>query len=100
MQQLIDRGIRPGLGVGDERLTPGDIFAQMRQRVKVARGPSAQVERIEVGDGGWAYGSSSQSEAAARAGGKVYHVRMSGALSTTMHDRKDAMVQLVTRMVD
>ena len=30
MQALIDRGIRPGLGVGDERLAPGDLFAQMR----------------------------------------------------------------------
>jgi cytosine/adenosine deaminase-related metal-dependent hydrolase len=35
MQQLIDRGIRPGLGVGDERLTPGDIFAQMRAAISV-----------------------------------------------------------------
>jgi cytosine/adenosine deaminase-related metal-dependent hydrolase len=35
MQQLIDRGIRPGLGVGDERLTPGDIFAQMRAVISV-----------------------------------------------------------------
>jgi cytosine/adenosine deaminase-related metal-dependent hydrolase len=30
MQQLIDRGIRPGLGVGDPSLAPGDVFAQMR----------------------------------------------------------------------
>lgn len=30
MQELIDRGIRPGLGVDSERLAPGDIFAQMR----------------------------------------------------------------------
>jgi 5-methylthioadenosine/S-adenosylhomocysteine deaminase len=30
IQQLIDRGIRPGLGVGVEGLAPGDVFAQMR----------------------------------------------------------------------
>jgi 5-methylthioadenosine/S-adenosylhomocysteine deaminase len=30
IQQLIDRGIRPGLGVDGERVSPGDIFAQMR----------------------------------------------------------------------
>jgi cytosine/adenosine deaminase-related metal-dependent hydrolase len=30
IQQLIDRGIRPGLGVDSDRVTPGDIFAQMR----------------------------------------------------------------------
>lgn len=30
MQGLVDRGIRPGLGVDSERVAPGDIFAQMR----------------------------------------------------------------------
>lgn len=30
MQELIDRDIRPGLGVDSERLASGDIFAQMR----------------------------------------------------------------------
>jgi 5-methylthioadenosine/S-adenosylhomocysteine deaminase len=30
LQPLIDRGVRPGLGVGDERTSPGDLFAQMR----------------------------------------------------------------------
>ncbi len=40
MQQLIDRGIRPGLGVGDERLTPGDIFAQMRAAISVQHATS------------------------------------------------------------
>jgi len=35
VQQLVDRGIRPGLGVGDEQVTPGDIFAQMRAVISV-----------------------------------------------------------------
>ncbi len=30
VQGLIDRGIRPGLGVDREHLAPGDVFAQMR----------------------------------------------------------------------
>ncbi len=30
LQGLIDRGIRPGLGVGSAREAPGDLFAQMR----------------------------------------------------------------------
>lgn len=30
IQMLIDRGVRPGLGVDDERVAPGDMFAQMR----------------------------------------------------------------------
>lgn len=35
IQKLIDRGIRPGLGVDDERLAPGDIFAQMRSTIAI-----------------------------------------------------------------
>lgn len=30
LQRLIDRKIRPGLGVDGERITPGDMFAQIR----------------------------------------------------------------------
>ena len=30
LQGLIDRGIRPGLGIGSETEAPGDVFAQMR----------------------------------------------------------------------
>ncbi len=35
IQQLIDRGVRPGLGVDDERVAPGDMFAQMRATISV-----------------------------------------------------------------
>jgi 5-methylthioadenosine/S-adenosylhomocysteine deaminase len=35
IQPLIDRDIRPGLGVEDERLTPGDLFAQMRATISL-----------------------------------------------------------------
>jgi 5-methylthioadenosine/S-adenosylhomocysteine deaminase len=35
IQQLIDRGIRPGLGVDDERVSPGDQFAQMRATISL-----------------------------------------------------------------
>jgi hypothetical protein len=77
-----------------------ELFATLRQRVKIARGQSAEAEPLDVGDGGWAYGAGSQSEAAARRGGKVYHARMIYSLSTTIPDRKDAMVQLVTRMME
>jgi 5-methylthioadenosine/S-adenosylhomocysteine deaminase len=33
IQQLVDRRLRPGLGVGDERVAPGDMFAQMRATI-------------------------------------------------------------------
>ncbi|MDP9494627.1 MAG: amidohydrolase family protein [Actinomycetota bacterium] len=35
MQELLDRGIRPGLGVGSELASPGDLFAQMRAVISV-----------------------------------------------------------------
>lgn len=35
VQALMDAGIHPGLGVGDERLAPGDMFAQMRALISV-----------------------------------------------------------------
>jgi 5-methylthioadenosine/S-adenosylhomocysteine deaminase len=35
IQRLIDHGIRPGLGIGDERMAPGDLFAQMRATISV-----------------------------------------------------------------
>ena len=33
IQRLIDRDIRPGLGVDHERMSPGDLFAQMRATI-------------------------------------------------------------------
>ena len=35
IQRLIDRDIRPGLGIDDERVTPGDMFAQMRATISL-----------------------------------------------------------------
>jgi cytosine/adenosine deaminase-related metal-dependent hydrolase len=35
IQGLIDEGIRPGLGVDDERVAPGDMFAQMRATISL-----------------------------------------------------------------
>jgi cytosine/adenosine deaminase-related metal-dependent hydrolase len=35
IQQLIDHGIRPGLGVDDQRVAPGDMFAQMRAAISL-----------------------------------------------------------------
>ena len=35
IQQLIDADIRPGLGIDTERITPGDMFAQMRAAISM-----------------------------------------------------------------
>jgi 5-methylthioadenosine/S-adenosylhomocysteine deaminase len=35
IQQLLDRNLRPGLGIDDERVAPGDMFAQMRATISL-----------------------------------------------------------------
>jgi cytosine/adenosine deaminase-related metal-dependent hydrolase len=35
IQLLIDRDVRPGLGIDEERVTPGDMFAQMRETISL-----------------------------------------------------------------
>jgi cytosine/adenosine deaminase-related metal-dependent hydrolase len=35
LQELIDHDIRPGLGIDDERVAPGDMFAQMRATISL-----------------------------------------------------------------
>jgi cytosine/adenosine deaminase-related metal-dependent hydrolase len=35
IQHLIDRDVRPGLAVDDERVAPGDLFAQMRAAISM-----------------------------------------------------------------
>ncbi|HEX6330273.1 MAG TPA: amidohydrolase family protein [Actinomycetota bacterium] len=35
IQPLVDRDIRPGLGIDDERVSPGDLFAQMRATISM-----------------------------------------------------------------
>jgi 5-methylthioadenosine/S-adenosylhomocysteine deaminase len=35
IQKLVDRGIRPGLGVDTELMAPGDVFAQMRAAISL-----------------------------------------------------------------
>ena len=76
------------------------VFEAIQSGAKITMGQSAQADPIEVGERGWAFGSGSRSEAAARAGGKVYHARMQNPLNTSIPDRRDAMVRLVARMME
>jgi cytosine/adenosine deaminase-related metal-dependent hydrolase len=50
IQTLIDRGIRPGLGVGEGWLAPGDVFAQMRAVISVQH--ATLFDRKLAGKGG------------------------------------------------
>ncbi len=70
------------------------IFAQMQQTVKMMKGSDAKPDRIDLGSGGWAFGSNSKSEAAAVVGAQVYHVGLSYMLAE-IGDQKDAMVRVL-----
>jgi hypothetical protein len=70
-------------------------FAELRQRVKRARGQDAEPDRIAVGDGGWAYGSGAGSQAAAVAGDHVHRATMEYFGYGSIGDQKDAMVRVL-----
>jgi 5-methylthioadenosine/S-adenosylhomocysteine deaminase len=50
IQSLIDRDVRPGLGIDEEQLTPGDLFAQMRATISMQH--ATVFERKLAGKGG------------------------------------------------
>ena len=73
-----------------------DRVAELRSSAKLLAG--ADAEPIQVGEGGYAYGSGSKSEAAARQGGRVFHVE---AMSTgeSIGNKRDAVVALLEGLV-
>jgi hypothetical protein len=75
-----------------------DPLARVQSAAKTFLGAQAEADRIAVGDGGYAYGSTGKSEAAARKGDRVYHVDI-GAMGSTIGDKKAAVITLLQRIV-
>lgn len=75
-----------------------ETFASLQSSAKMTTGKPA--EQVALGEEGWAFGSGSGAEVAARAAGKVYHARIRIPLSTTSASRKDAMIRVVRRMME
>jgi hypothetical protein len=74
------------------------VFEEVQTSAKMIAGTSA--ERIDIGEGGWAFQGKSQSRAAAVGQGKVYHARINDPLGDAAAGRKDAMLQLIARMME
>jgi hypothetical protein len=72
-----------------------DVFADMRRVVKGMNGQEATPDRVDLGDGGWAFGSGSMSRAAVVAKGRLYQADMSYMGFDTIGDQKDAMVRVL-----
>jgi hypothetical protein len=74
------------------------VFEEIQSSAKGIMGLTA--ERIDVGEGGWAFEAKSQSRAAAVGRGKTYHARINDPLGTAASGRKDAMVRLIAKMME
>ncbi len=74
-------------------------FAEMRESVRLFRGTSAELEAIEVGEHGYAYGGGMKSEAAAVSQGRLYHAEIVSSTSADMGDRKAGMIEIVTKLM-
>jgi len=72
-----------------------DVFAGLKRAAKGMNGIDAEADRLDLGSGGWAYGSNSLSEAAAVVGSHVYHARLEYLGFTTIGDQKEAMVRVL-----
>jgi hypothetical protein len=72
-----------------------DVFAEVRQRVKGARGANAQPDRLSVGEGGLAYSSRGKKEAATVSQGRLYHVEMDYDLFEGLKLQEDAAVRVI-----
>lgn len=69
-----------------------DPVAEVRSAARTFTG--ADAERITLGDGGYAYGSKSKSEAATRSGNRVFHAEIQGA-----GPKKAEVVALLSRVL-
>ena len=74
------------------------VYSDMREEAALFLGPGVEPERIEVGDGGYAYGSASKSVAAAVAGGRLYYAEVVSTASADIGDKQAGMVALVERL--
>jgi len=71
------------------------IFAEMQRTAKALKGAEAEADRIALGDGGWAYGSGSRSQAAAIVRGRLYTAEIAHLGLEGIGDQKDAMIHVL-----
>lgn len=76
------------------------MLTEVRSAAKTFLGEDAEAETIDVGDGGYAYGSAHKSEAAAVAGARVYLVDISALGTASIGAKKDAMIEILTKVID
>lgn len=71
------------------------IYEDLKRRAKAMKGQAAEADPVDVGGGGWAYGSNSQSDAAAVVGARVYRATLEYPMAASIGDQKEAMVRIL-----
>jgi len=71
------------------------VVTDMKRAVKGMKGQDAELDRVDLGTQGWAFGSNSMSEAAAVVGPHVYHAKLDYMLDSSIGDQKEAMVRVL-----
>jgi hypothetical protein len=71
------------------------VYARLRQITKGMNGQDAEPAKVDLGDGGWAFGSGSMSRAAIVSKGRLYQADMSYMGFESIGDQKDAMVRVL-----
>ena len=93
------RGVRVQLTVASAS-EADQRFEDLTLGLRIARGPTAQPDVIQVGDRAMAYETPSFAAAAAVAGDRMYIVEaMYGTAGQNFSDKKDATIALLRKMV-
>ena len=71
------------------------IYDDLKRRAKGMLGQDAEADRVDLGSGGWAYGSNSLSDAAAVVGDRVYRATLDYPMAASFGDQKEAMVRVL-----
>ena len=75
-------------------------FDRLTGAMRIARGPSAQPDALQLGDRAMAYGTPSGAVAAAVAGDRLYIVEtMYGTAGEAFRDKKDATIALLRKAI-
>lgn len=77
-----------------------ETFDRLTRAMRIARGPSAQPDALQLGDRAIAYGTPSGAVASAVAGDRLYIVEtMYGTAGQAFTDKKDATIQLLRKSI-
>ena len=76
-----------------------DPVVEVPKAAKRLLGERVEVEPIDVGEGGFAYGARLRSEAAARKGGRAFHAEVWAMERADLKDKKSAVIALLRQVV-